>query len=303
VDLFFALGLGSSSALGFRLTGASYRNKLSNTDGPTSTIDRRAEQLDLGIGYSQGTSSRIDVALNASVVGKLKRKVETAVLTTENTYERKGEVAIDFRWIGSNGQTKPFAAIGLAQREPKVTADPGTEKKTGKFDEKLVTLEGGVVVTPATGVMIAGAAGLGHLESEGPIITTATGIGAGAGKPAIPSILASEDEVKKKTDVLYTSLSTEAMLAGGLGFLGGFQYRLWGEVKTEDDFSQGKPKTTESIDETPDSALWALGLLYKIEALRVDATLAKGFLHRGPHVVSGDETENMFARISMTYQL
>jgi hypothetical protein len=302
VDLFFGLATGASSAFGLRLTTASFRDESKTSTGPRSADTRRADQLDLTAGYTILAPARIDLSLSLGLMGTLKSQQEAPGSKIVHKYRRGNELSLGGRWIAAGGGAgKPYGEAVIGQRSPKVSSTVNGKDDDAKFAEKVISLEGGYLLTPAAGTTVAMGLGAVMLDSKGPVVTTGTGIG--TDKVAVPSHLASDDRVTKETKLIYASLATEAPVGAGVGLMGGLRYSLWGTVKTKDDFNQGQPRSEESVAETPDSALWALGLFYEAQALRADASFSKAFLHRGPYAVTGHTTENVFGRISVSYKI
>ena len=304
VEFLVATKLGGGS-LGLKLGMATFRDQRETTTGPTDKDEAKAEQVDLGVGYSMGNAdSGTDIGAQFGLLGSLTRKRETAAAETNHSYKRGLETIISVRNLAKMGAGRRFVALSTLLRSPEVVADNGTTDEKKKFKEQGINLQGGYVILPAANVSISTGLGLLYFKSVGPVISPNTGVGSAGTTAATPSIIAAADkDVKKTTNILYSDLAVEAPVVESVGILGGMRYMLYGSTKTEDNISAGEPKTEDSVDETPDVALWSLGLYYAQGPFRVDTTYTKAFLHSGPYVLTGDPTENVFGRISLTYKI
>ncbi len=304
VEVLLGMDVGGGN-LGFKIGFATYRDERETTTGATDKDDAKAEQVDVGVGYSTGNAdNRTDVGFHVGALGTVKRTRETAATETSHSYKRGAEMVVSVRNLGKMGQGRRFVGASILTRSPEVKADNGTTDEEKKFKEQGVNLQGGYVMLPAANVSVSAGLGLLYFKSQGPIIATNTGVGSTGTTPATPSILASpDDDVKKTTNILYSDLAVEAPVTESIGILGGMRYMFYGSTKTEDGISAGEPKTEESVDETPDVALWSLGLFYAQGPMRLDATYTKEFLHSGPYLLTGDVTNNVFGRISLTYKI
>ncbi len=304
IDLFYGMMLGSGSSFGVHLATANYRDNEKKTDGPTDKKMTKADQLDVGLGFSmQSGESRTDLGFEAGVMGTLKESHETATVTTSNSYKRGPELTLAARNTGKVGQGRRYLSAKGVSRAPEVKADNGTKAESGKFSEKGANAEAGYVVLPSKGTSISMGLGLSYFVSKGPIIAANSGVGSSGTTTAAPSVLTNDSKVKKTTNLLYTSLAVEAPVSEMFGLLGGLEYNLYGSIKTKDDFNTGKPQTETSVDQTPDVSLWALGFFFQQQALRVDASYSKHFLHSTPFLVAGDPTKSVLGRISVTYKM
>jgi hypothetical protein len=305
IDLFYGMSLGGTTSFGLRLAMASFRDDAKKNDGPTDKSTKKAEQVDLGFGLSLGSGpdARTDLGLSAGLIGTLKSSTDTATIDTSHSFKRGPELGFSFRNLGRLGAHRRFVVARAVTRSPEVKADNGTTSESGKFSEKGVQLEGGVVITPQKKTSISVGLGLLNFQSKGPIITNNTGIGSSGTTAATPSILTNDSKVKKTTNLLYSSLALETPVTESFGVLGGLEYNLFGTVKTKDDFNTGKPETEVSVEETPDMSLWSLGCFFEQAALRIDANYTKKFLHSTPYLISGDPTPSVLGRISLTYKI
>ncbi len=79
---------------------------------------------------------------------------------------------------------------------------------------------------------------------------------------------------------------------------------MFGDVTEKDNTTNLNEKKTYSFPETSDALLWSLGLYYKADALRIDASYGKEFLHNGPYIISGlspTTDKALFTKISASY--
>ncbi len=305
IDLFYGMAIGSGTSFGIRLSTASYRDKAKKNDGPTDKHNRKADQLDVGLGLSLGTGPdvRTDFGFSAGVIGNLKSTVDTATVDTSHSYKRGPEIGLSFRNLGKAGPNRRFVAARLLSRTPEVKADNGTKDESAKFSEKGAQVEGGLVFLPQARTSISLGLGFLNFQSKGPIIAANSGVGSSGTTAATPSILTSDSKVKQTTNLLYSTLALETPVTEAFGVLGGLEYNLYGTVKTKDDFNTGEPESEVSVEETPDVSLWSLGFFVQQAALRVDANYTKKFLHSTPYLIAGDPTPNVLGRISVTYKL
>lgn len=305
LDLFYGMRLGGGTAIGFRVATASYRDKAQKNDGPKDSHKKSADQLDLGFGMAIGSGPdvRTDLGLSLGVIGTLKSSTDTATVDTSNSFKRGPEIGLSFRNLGRVGSNRRYVAARVLSRAPEVKADNGTKSESGKFSEKGANVEGGLVFLPQKQTSISLGLGFLTFQSKGPIIAANSGVGSAGATAAVPSILTSDDKVRKTTNLLYSTLALETPVTDSFGILGGLEYNLYGTVKTKDDFDTGHPETEVSVEETPDVSLWSLGFFFQQEQLRVDASYTKKFLHSTPYLISGDPTENVLGRISLTYKI
>ncbi len=305
IDLFYGMELGGSTSFGVRVTTASYRDKAKKNDGPTDKFNKKADQLDLGVGLSigNGPDVRTDLGLSAGVMGTLKSSTDTATVDTSHSFKRGPEIGLSFRNLGRLGGNRRFVVARAISRAPKVKADNGTKSESGKFSEKGVQVEGGLVFLPQKQTSLSVGLGLLNFQSKGPIIAANSGVGSTGTTVATPSILTNDSKVKKTTNLIYSTLALETPVTESFGVLGGLEYNLFGTVKTKDEFNTGEPETEVSVEQTPDVSLWSLGFFFQQSALRIDANYTKKFLHSTPYLISGDPTPNVLGRISLTYKI
>jgi hypothetical protein len=299
IDIFFGAQAGGRSGWGTRLTYASYKNEQKATSGPTDEDKYSADQLDLFFGYSTGEANHFDLGVGLGVLGTLKHSDDSGGVENSDSFKRGLELSLSGRHVARQSNGRSAYQLQLLNRSPKVEAKRGGTSESAKFNEMAALLKGGYTLTPGKAVEVSADLGLLYISSKGPVIDG--GVGSSGSTAATPSMLASDEDVKRKTTALFTTLALETPIAGGVGLLGGMQYTIWGTIKTDDPISE--TETEQTVTQTSDFNLWSLGLFYELEALRVDATYRKAFLHAGPYFASGDETENPLMRISASYKL
>jgi hypothetical protein len=300
IDLIYASKIGGSS-WGIRLTTANYIDKDKNDDGPTNTDSKKAEQLDLNLGYSIG--STMDIGIFLGMMGSLKRETDNGTTETEDSYKRGTELGFAFRHLFKGAKAAPFYALSFSQRTPEVETKRGTQDESAKFSEKSIVVEGGTILKPMKNSSVGLSGVLINVESKGPIIMAGSGIGSAGTTAANPSMLTNDSTVKRTTQALFARIGAEAPISGDFGILGGLQYAVLGTIKNKDAVTTNEPSSETSITETPDGGLWSLGLFFEKEKFRFDASYTKSFLHNGPNFVSGNQTNPMLARISATLEI
>lgn len=298
-EVSYGMKLGQNAA-GITLGYATFESAKKASDGPTDSTAGKAQQLDMTLGYTIGGNSnganRTDLGLRIGLLGKLEGSTETAAVKKTQSFERGTDISLIGRHIEKIDAGKVYVGGILAMRSPTAKADTGTVSKSAKFTEQELGLQGGFVFQPNQETLITAGLGALYMVSKGPILTVTNSV-------ATPSFLADDGVVVRTTKIIVADLGTEAFLTTNFGFLMGLQYSLWGTKKTEDNLTAGHPTTEVSVPETPDAKLWSLGLAYRVDALRIDATFANAFLHNGPFFVTGAATPSTFAVISASYKI
>lgn len=132
------------------------------------------------------------------------------------------------------------------------------------------------------------------MTSKGPTIT-------GQGESAVSSHVTSDEKADIKATVIAGALSGEAEVGGGFGAMMGMLYVLFGDITENDNTTGRRVRSERTVTETSDSSLWSLGMFWRADTLRVDASYGKEFLHNGPYLISGNSTSPLFGRISARY--
>lgn len=280
------------STLGFRLSMADYKNKKStDANGVATDLNYTAQQVELAAGFHTGS---LDVALTLSPTATQKRS-ETANGTDSSTALKGSTTAVDFRWLAAENTNSPYAKAKIATRAMKASGKSGGRDFSSKFSDQVIAVEGGyAAMTDAKGPNIFAGAELMQTSSKGPSVT-------GTGAAAVPSYTANDEAAKVDATVISGTLSGEVDAAWGLGLLAGMHYVMFGDITSKDNTANLNQKTVISFPETSDATLWALGLYYKADALRLDASYEKKFLHNGPFFFSGNPTSPMLTKISAAY--
>lgn len=285
----FDIGMGT---LGVRLAYADYKSKAdqSNT-GVSSSAKSTAQQTQLSVGLHSGS---FDVSVTVDPTSSQKESENTG--GTETSTSLKGSnLGIDARWLGSDTESSPYLSGKLVSRSFKVSGSAAGRSISSKFSDQLIVVEGGyVAMRDATGPKLFTGVQLTQNSSKGPTIT-------GTGASAVPSYTASDESAKLDTTVVTANLGGEATIYGGLGLMAGMNYVVFGDVTQKDNTTNQNIKVTRSFTETSDDTLWALGVFYKAEALRIDASYSKQFLHNGPYLISGAATAPLLGKISASY--
>jgi hypothetical protein len=301
IDLF--IGSGSPKgrgAWGLRLSYASFKDTTKDTGGGSNTSKKSADQLDLFAGYSAGDANHFDVGVGLGILGTLKQSSDNGTVEDHDTFKRGLELSVAGRYLKSQTGGRSAVQLQFVSRSPKVESQRGTTSESGKFDEKAILLTSGYTLLPGKDVEVSADASYLFLDSKGPVI--AAGTGAGQTVAASSSLLSSpDDQIKRTTNALLTNMAVEVPISSGFGILGSMHYTIWGTIKTKDDISSSKSE--ETITQTSDIDLWSLGAFYQVDALRVDASYKKNFLHSGPYLISGDATTDPLVRISASYRL
>ena len=250
--------------------------------------------MEVGVGFHTNAMGSMDVALTMSPTANQKRS-ETANGTDSSTTLKGTSTSIDFRWLATENASGPYAKANLATRSMKATGTSGGREFSSKFTDQVTAIEGGyAALSGANGPKLFVGAELMQTASKGPAVT-------GTGAATIPSYTSSDESAKINANVVSGTLSGEVDAAWGLGLMAGMHYVMFGDITAKNNTSNQNIKTVDSFPETSDAYLWALGLYYKADALRVDASYEKKFLHNGPHFLSGNQTSPMFGKISASY--
>jgi len=296
IDIVYALKMGKNR-LGFGLSMAGYKSTSSNGSGPTASTTSEASQMVLNIGYRLAGKNPLDISFKTTLVGDLSRKIKTAAGTTENSFDESTKrFALTVRSIKKRSH---YGLIEIESRKPDLVNSTATTDKKAVIDETMINLSGGAILSPMETTLIYAGIGMSFLKSKGPVIPT-------AGAAAAPSFATTDDQVTIDTKAIGANIGLESKVSESFGIMGGMSYALWGRIVRTDKITANDPKTEVSITQTPDAALWALGLYYKADALRIDASYANSFLYAGPFFISGNAragTAPMFTQISMTYAL
>jgi hypothetical protein len=297
VELLGAFKLGRDEAIGLRLGSASYQ-KSDKTDPGTGASETKisAQQADLTLGLALAPAGGVlDVSATTHITAKQKH-TETAN-DVESGTELKGKSAIDLtaRWIGARDASAPYVGARVVSQSFKVATDSATVHESSSFSDTALALQGGyaVVSKPRNAKLFTGLS-VAQTKSKGPTV-------AGTGTKAVPSYLARGDKATVKANLVNGELAGEGDVGGGFGAMVGLSYALYGTVTEQDNTTGKNEKSVVSIEETPDANLWSLGMYYRAEALRVDASYSKAFLHNGPYLIAGNQTSPLFGRLSVSY--
>jgi|GEM_PF-3361133 len=283
----------ANGVFGVRLAYAAVNSSQKKEDlGVSSSAKQSGDHIQLGVGYTMGT---IDLGFTIDPSFKQSRKDTAGGATTSTEAKGKLSVGLNGRWLQSADSSGLYGAGAIHTRTIDAKSSSAGASESSKFEDRVITVEGGyaALTRNKTANLFTGAV-LTNVLSKGPTVT-------GIGEKMVPSYLTSDKRAEVKTTVVAGALSGEADVAGGVGAMMGLHYILFGSIAEDDDTTGKKIKTEKTFAETSDSALWSLGVYYKVDALRVDASYGKEFLHNGPFLVSGAATKPLLARISARY--
>lgn len=297
IELLAGFNIGAGT-LGIRFSYADYKNKQdTQTGGVTTTTNQTAQQMELAVGFHTDAVGPLDIALTLDPTEAQKRT--DSANSTESSTSVKGSsiMLVDVRWLSTDTASSPYVKAKMLTRSYKASGTSGGRDFSGKFSDAVNTLEGGYVgiASNKTAKLFTGLE-LAQYSSKGPSVT-------GTGTKTVPSYLSNDESVKLDATVINGSLSGEADVAGGFGAMAGMKYVMFGDVTEKDNTTNKNLKTTVSFPETSDATLWSLGVYYKADALRIDASYAKDILYNGPNFISGNVTPNFIGRISASYLL
>lgn len=295
IELLGGFNLGAGT-LGFRLSFADYKNKSdSTTSGVTTTANQTAQQMELAVGFHTDAVGPLDVALTFDPAATQKRTDSSN--NTETTTSVKGSsiFSADVRWLSTDTASSPYVKAKLATRTMKVSGASGGRDVSATYSDSFNSIEGGYVgMKNATGPKLFTGISLNQYSSKGPSVT-------GTGSKTVPSYTANDETAKIDAMAINGALSGEADVYGGLGLMAGMKYVMFGDITEKDNTTNKNLKTVKSFPETSDSVLWSLGVYYRADALRIDASYSKDFLYNTPYIVSGVATNPMLTRISASY--
>ena len=319
VDLFMGWALEGDKSLGLRLTLAGDTREIKNE---AQKAEANAEQLDFRMGFSlPAADGRADLSVGVGILGKQEVETDPEVGdTVAERYERGLALSASGRWLsGSTEKARPFLKAGLKFANPKTKAQ-GSETKTKKGNELFVDAQGGYQYAPVENVLLNGHMGGFYIKSEGSFALGAAnppappaGGGAAPAPTAVDAdsvqngnykVTAVDGESKAKVTGYGLALGggAEGLVSENWGLMVGLNYLLWGRLKTNDGNGPGKTEFNTNLPQTPDSALWSLGMYYKRQSLRVDGSMTlKRFVHNGPHFVTGNATTPFVAQFAASY--
>jgi hypothetical protein len=223
------------------------------------------------------------------------QKRSNSAAGVESSQSFKGKAyALDGRWIQSETASSTYAKARVATRSFDASAT-GAKDSSSKFTDQTVFLEGGyVAMRDAQGPKLFAGAQLIQSASKGPTYDKTTNTG---------SFLNKDDSAKIDAVVLNGTLSGEAQVYGGLGLQAGMSYVMLGDISIKDKTTNTEVKSVKTFDETTDDALWSLGMFYKADALRLDASYSKEIYYNGPYIVTGIASSSFIGKISASYSL
>jgi hypothetical protein len=284
------------NVLGVRLAFASMKdNRKSTTAGVETNGKSSAEQVQIGLGFHTDAPGSLDLALTVDPIATQKRSESSAGADSSVSVKGNMGLRLDGRWLASDKGSSPYVAGRISSRSYKVSYSALGQSKSSKFDDQIMAAEGGYAFhsTRNNAKLYTGAV-LTKAESKGP---TVSGIGA---KTQL-SFASKEDKAKLDSMFLAGTISAEADVWGSVGAMVGMHYILYGTQTLKDPTGDTEIKIEKTVDETRDSDLWALGIYYKVDTLRLDASYMKDFLYNGPYFISGNATKPMLTRISASY--
>ncbi|MEZ4740957.1 MAG: hypothetical protein R3B45_00665 [Bdellovibrionota bacterium] len=297
IDIIYARKVGKNS-FGLGLSFANYVSKSDHDSGPKDMVKSEATQIGLTLGFSKLESAfPLDIALTAYLAGDLERNVESAASTRKNSYDESGQ---HFLFLARSINHKShYALLRIESRKAKLTNETASADESATINESAINLSGGAILNPIKSTLVYAGLDFITIKSKGP--TTSP-----SGENAVPSFASSDEEIKIDTNALGAAIGLETKVSESFGILGGLNYTLWGTITKDDNISSNEPTTKISIFETSDASLWALGLFYENNDLRIDASYANSFLFAGPYLISGNDRGGnapLFTQLSLTYSL
>jgi hypothetical protein len=287
VEFFGAMNLSAERSIGFRLSSAKERLKQTTT-APTAVSEQLADSLEASLGYSIQSAFLLDVGLTIGITDHFKYQGTNDGVDLKSSMQR-----IDARFISAPQGSGYFANGSLANRSAKATVTSANVGKSGKFADQVLGLGGGYVYSKSeSAAKIFAGLNLFKTSSKGPTATRSD-------QAFSSSITTSTESVKIDAQWLEAALSGESKFYENIGAMFGTNYTVLGSF-TEDD-KINKTKIEAEISSPSEANLWSLGLFWATEHARVDATIAKTFLHNGPHFIAGNETSPMLGKIAATF--
>jgi hypothetical protein len=341
IDLFYALPMEGDKGFGVRLTLAGDTDNVQTTAGKVEGSASQAD-LALGF-HMPVSTGRMDLSVNAGLIGKLEESnTPTGGQKTSGKYDRGLSLKLNGRWVETAATgAKPYAKVGLQFEQPKIEASAGGQSQSKKAKDLAFDMQAGALYAPSDRVELNAGLGVFYMQSEGPFALAApaannnnnnngagtpanstanaarVGMQDGAGTPAAADATANAirngtenvtatfagPRATRKGYGLILNGGAEALVTDNVGALAGLTYLVWGRLETKDKAAQGEPKYTTNLGETSDADLFALGLFYKREAFRVDASAAiKNFIHNGPNFITGGVTAPIIAQFAASYR-
>ena len=291
-ELLAALPVGPGT-LGVRLAYAAINaTKKSTVLGVSNSAKKSADHIQLGLGFGMGTT---DFFLTIDPKIKQSRSDTAGGATTSTNVTGKTSVELGGRWLQSLETSGLYASGSILNRSMELKTSSAGTTKSAKFEDRDITLEGGyVALTRAKTANLYTGAVVSNVVSKGPSVT-------GIGEKLVSSHLTSDKRAEIKSTLFGGALSGEADITSGFGAMMGLHYILFGSTTESDDTTGQSIKTEKTFDQTSDAALWSLGAYFKADALRVDASYGKEFLHNGPYLISGATTKPLLGKISARY--
>lgn len=293
IELLAGFNLGGAGTLGLRLSFADYKNKTSTqTGGVTDTTNKTAQQMELAIGFHTDSVGPLDIALTLDPTASQKNASTSNAVDSSTSVKGSSIMMLDARWLSTENASSPYVKAKILSRTFKATGTSGGRDFSAKFTDQVNTLEGGYVgMKDAKGPKLYTGLELVQSSSKGPSI---------AG--TVPSYTSNDEVAKINATVVNGTLAGEFDAAWGFGLMGGMKYVMFGDITEKDNTTNTNSNKTYSFPETSDAALWNLGLYYKADALRFDASYGKDFLHKGPYLISGLPTDGaLLTKISASY--
>jgi hypothetical protein len=296
LDLIYAYSLGGRRSFGARLTWASDHNKVKTE---AQTQENSSNQLDLQIGYTGKAGSTVyDLGLRVGLLGTVENSVKQNDQTNRSTYSRGLSLEFNGRAVIPLSQRlDAYAKAGLFYESPEVEARAAGVTVDEDLKEMLVDLQGGALIKPEAGTIVAVGGSFFYFNSDGPF-----SLGAAENSTVLANLQVGSEALTlqfqqgKSKKVGYGLLATagiETNLTESWAFLAGIGYPIFGSMTAKDKVAEGNPEYEVRFADVPDATLWQLGSGYRHGNLKVDAGLnAKSLLHTGPQFITGNASAN-----------